>query len=334
MTQMTQRESLKSKPPRRIAVLLAFLAVYLLWGSTYLAIRYAIDTLPPFVMAGTRFLSAGTILYLWARWKGASKPKGIHWRSTLLIGAMLLLCGNGGVVWAEQVVPSGLTALLVAAVPLWMALLDWTWHGGGRPSGRLATGLFLGFLGVLVLVGPEQLAGGTPVNRIGALILMIASFSWAAGSLYSRQASLPSSSLLATAMEMLAGGILLLIAGGLTGQWSTIHWNAVSLRSALALGYLVVFGSLIGFSAYVWLLKVSTSARVSTYAYVNPVVAVFLGWAIGGEALNARTLLAASIIVAAVILITSHRVETEAEPKEEIVGSPANESSPEMEAPS
>lgn len=300
-------KTVASRRPRKFWVLLAFLAVYVLWGSTYLAIRFAIDTLPPFIMAGTRFVVAGVILYAWARWQGATKPTWIHWRSTLIIGGLLLMTGNGGVVWAEQVVPSGLTALLVAAVPLWMALLDWTWHGGGRPSGRLALGLLFGFAGVAILVGPEQWAGGGHVNRMGALVLMVASFSWATGSLYSRKAPLPASSLLATAMEMLAGGGLLLVLGGLTGQGAKVHLSAVSLRSALSLAYLIVFGSLIGFSAYIWLLKVTSSARVSTYAYVNPVVAVFLGWAVGGEAVNPRTLLAAAVIVAAVVLITSHR---------------------------
>jgi drug/metabolite transporter (DMT)-like permease len=294
---------LPAKPPRW-RVVTAFAAVYLIWGSTYLAIRIAIETMPPFLMAGVRFLIAGALLYAWIRWRGTPRPARSHWLAATLVGGLLLLGGNGGVVWAEQRVPSGLTALLIATVPLWMVLLNWLRPGGVKPSNGVISGLTLGFIGITLLVGPGELAGGNHVDSLGAAVLIFASLLWAAGSLYSRRAQLPTSPLLATAMEMLAGGALLLTAGLLAGEWTRFAPSALSLRSWLALSYLIVFGALIGFTAYIWLLRVSTPARASTYAYVNPVVAILLGWAFAGEPLTARTLLAAAIIVAAVVVIT------------------------------
>ncbi len=297
--------------PSRWRVAAAFAAIYLIWGSTYLAIRFAIETLPPFLMAGTRFLIAGAALYLWARGHGVPRPVGVHWKATAIVGGLLLLGGNGGVVWAEQRVASSLAALLVATVPLWMVLLDWIWHHNRRPNSGTAAGLALGFAGIVLLIGPGELAGGNGVDGVGASVLILSTLCWATGSIYSRRASLPPSPLLATAMEMLAGGTLLLIVGSASGEWMKVKLDAVSLRSALAFGYLIVFGSLVGFSAYVWLLRVSTPARVSTYAYVNPVVAVSLGWALAGEPITLRTLLAAAIIVTAVVAITTDRARQE-----------------------
>ena len=294
------------KPPRW-RVITAFTAVYLIWGSTYLAIRLAVETMPPFLMAGIRFLIAGTILYVWTRWRGVPKPTRSHWLAATIVGGLLLLGGNGGVVWAAQHVSSGLTALLIATVPLWMALLNWLRPGGAKPSNRIIAGLLLGFIGITLLIGPSKLAGGHQVDPLGAAVLIIASLSWAAGSLYSRRAQLPASPLLATGMEMLAGGALLLIAGLLFGEWTRFDLSAPSLRSWLALSYLIIFGALIGFTAYIWLLRVTTPALASTYAYVNPVVAIFLGWAFVGEPLTARTLLAAAIIIGAVVVITLRR---------------------------
>jgi drug/metabolite transporter (DMT)-like permease len=285
-------------------LLAAFAALYLVWGSTYLAIRYAIDTLPPFLMAGARFVVAGAILYLWARARGAGRPPAIHWRSAAIVGGFLLLGGNAGVVWAELRVPTGLAALLVATVPLWMVILDALRPGGRRPSGRVILGVGLGLAGVALLVGRGQFAGGGAVDPLGALALVLASLAWAIGSLYSKTAKLPTSPLLATGMEMLSGGALLLVAGTLTGEWATIDLAHVTLRSWLALGYLVTFGSLIGFTAYIYVLARTTPAMATTYAFVNPVVAVFLGWAFAGEPVSARTLIAAAVIVAAVVVIT------------------------------
>jgi drug/metabolite transporter (DMT)-like permease len=287
----------------------AFAAVYLIWGSTYLAIRLAIDSLPPFTMAGCRFLVAGTLLYGGMRLRHAAPPRRIHWRSATLVAALMLLGGNGAVTWAEQRVASGLTALLVATVPLWMAILETVWRGGARPTRRVALGLGLGFVGIALLIGPVNLSGGERIDPVGAAVLLVAALSWASGSLYSRQAHLPAVPLLGTAMEMLVGGGLLLLAGGLTGEWQRLNLGDVSLRSLLALGYLVVFGSLLGFTAYLWLLRNTTPARASTYAYVNPVVAVFLGWAFAAEPLTWQTLLAATIIVTAVVLINTGRAQ-------------------------
>jgi drug/metabolite transporter (DMT)-like permease len=299
----------------RLKIVVAFAAIYLVWGSTYLAIRLAIETLPPFLMAGVRFVIAGVILYGWTRWRGAPRPGRGHWAAAGIVGGLMLLGGNGGVVWAEQRVPSGLTSVLIATVPLWVALLEWL-RCGTRPSRPMAIGLAMGLAGIILLVGPTELAGSSRMDLLGAVVLILAALSWAAGSLYSRRASLPASPLLATAMEMLAGGLLLLLASLVTGQAADLDLSQVSLQSVLALGYLIVFGSLVAFTAYTWLLRVTSPARAATYAYVNPAVAVFLGWALGGEPLTVRTLLAAAIIVGAVVVITSYqpRPERQASP--------------------
>ncbi|HEX6132678.1 MAG TPA: drug/metabolite exporter YedA [Longimicrobiales bacterium] len=290
--------------PSRTKILAAFAAVYLIWGSTYLAIRYAIETLPPFLMAGTRFLAAGALLYAWSSVRAPRRPTRGEWSAALVIGALLLLGGNGAVVWAEQTVPSGVAALLVAITPCWMVLLDWVWHGSARPGARTILGLLLGFGGIVLLIGPSAIAGAGHVPVAGAAVLMLGSLSWATGSIYSKRAQSPPGGLLFTGMQMLCGGALLVVAGTVTGELTRLDPAAVSLRSLLALGYLLVFGSIIGYTAYVWLLRVSTPARVSTYAYVNPVVAVLLGWAIAGEALTPRMGVAAIVIIAGVALIT------------------------------
>lgn len=282
-------------------VIAAFAAVYLIWGSTYLAIRFAIDTIPPHLMASARFLVAGAILYAWARLRGASRPTWSNWRAATIVGGLLLLGGNGAVVWAETRVPSGVTALLVATVPIWMALIEGMRNGGRRPAGAVIAGLLLGLCGLALLLVPGNLAGR--VDLLGAGALILGSFSWAFGSLLSRTAKLPRSGFLAAAMEMIAGGVWLLLFGLATGQAGRVTIAALSLKSLLSLGYLILFGSLVGFTAYIWLLGATTASRVSTYAYVNPVVAVLLGWAFAGEAMTLRTALAAAIIVIAVALI-------------------------------
>ena len=287
----------------RSRVIAAFAAVYIIWGSTYLAIRFAIETLPPFLMAGSRFLVSGALLYAVARARGAERPERRNWTATAVIGALLLLGGNGGVVWAEQRVPSGLAALLVATVPVWMVTLEWL-RGGLRPTRGVVAGLMLGMAGLALLIGPGEFAGGRGVDTLGAIVLVAASLSWATGSIYSRSAPLPKSPILTTGMEMLAGGVLLTLLGLATGELGRLDVAAASTKSWLALLYLVLFGSLIGFTAYIWLLKVSTPAKASTYAYVNPVVAVLLGWLFANEPLSVRTLLAAAVIIAGVALIT------------------------------
>jgi drug/metabolite transporter (DMT)-like permease len=287
--------------PRQGKIVAAFAAVYLIWGSTYLAIRFAIETIPPHLMAAARFLVAGVILYAWARLRGASRPSFQNWRAAAVVGGLLLLGGNGAVVWAETRVPSGVTSLLVATVPIWMAILESLRNGGRRPAAAVITGLVLGLGGLALLLAPGRLAGR--VDALGAGALLLGSFSWAFGSLLSRTAKLPKSGFLAAAMEMIAGGAWLLLFGLATGQAGRLTLSALSAKSLVSLGYLIVFGSLVGFTAYIWLLGATTAARVSTYAYVNPVVAVLLGWAFAGEAMTLRTALAAGVIVAAVALI-------------------------------
>lgn len=287
----------------RRAILAALGAVYILWGSTYLAIRFAVETLPPFLMAGVRFTVAGAILYGWRRAVGFPRPTAKQWRAATVVGALMLLGGNGGVVWAEQWIESGTTALIVASVPFWMVLLDWLRPGGQRPRPRIWAGILIGFAGVLLLMGGP---GAAPEYTTAFIVLLLASIAWAAGSLYSRSAALPAP-LLATGMQMLTGGLLLLAAGAATGEVAGLDPATFSTRSLLALLYLIVFGALIGYSAYVWLLRVTEPALASTYAYVNPVVAVILGWLLADERMSAGILLAAAVIVGGVVLITTAR---------------------------
>lgn len=291
--------------PSRAALASAFGIVYVVWGSTYLAILFAIDTLPPFLMASARFLVAGALLYAWSRTiGGAAAPNREQWRATSTVGVLLLLGGNGLVVWSEQRIPSGMAALLVGTVPCFMVLVEWLRSNGQRPTRLVVAGLGLGLLGLFWLIGPDSVMGGGRADLLGAGALVLGSFSWAFGSIWSRQAPMPASPFLSTAMQMLAGGAVLLVVSLLRGEPWHFDSSAVTLRSWLGLAYLIVFGSLVAFSAYVWLLRVSTPARVSTYAYVNPVVAVLLGAAFAGEALTTRVVVAAIVIVCGVLLIT------------------------------
>lgn len=306
----------RSAPPL-MGVLAAFAAVYLIWGSTYLAIRVAVETLPPLLMAGVRFVTAGTLLFAWLRFWGATWPTAAHWRSAAVVGGLLLLGGNGLVVWAQQYVPSGPAALLVATVPIWMVLLHALGPRGVRPGLLEIGGLLLGLLGLVVLVYPAALGlSGQAVERIdpwGAAALVLASLSWSVGSLYSRHATLPQAPLVATAIEMICGGGMQIVAGLLLGEAWRFNPAGVTWQSLAAMGYLIVFGSWIGFSAYVWLLRVAPPARVATYAYVNPVVAVLLGWLILSEAMTTLKIAAMALIVTAVVLITMRRRRTPSE---------------------
>jgi drug/metabolite transporter (DMT)-like permease len=298
----------RSKVPRGL-ILAAFAAVYLIWGSTYLGIRFAVETLPPFLMGGARFLISGMILYTWLRTTGTPAPSKVNWRRAAIAGALLLGVGNGGVNWAEQKVPSGLTALIIAGTPVWFALFDWLRPGGTRPTRQTALGIIVGFAGVLMLVGSRSALRAGASDAAGVVALVCASIAWASGSLYTKYASRPESPLMTAAQQMLAGGAILLIAGLLMGEASVFAWSRVSVRSLAAFAYLTFVGSLVGFSAYAWLLKATTPARASTYAYVNPVIAVFLGWAIGGETLTGRMIVAAGVIVLGVVIITTRRTQ-------------------------
>jgi drug/metabolite transporter (DMT)-like permease len=292
--------------PSRLAVVIAFAAIYLVWGSTYIAIQFAVFTLPPFLMAGTRFTVAGALMYAYARYRGDGPPSLANWHSALIVGGLLLLGGNGAVSWAVQRIPSGLAALLVATSPLWMVLMAWA-AGGSRPTGRIVLGLVIGFAGLAVLVGPSDVFGDQPPNAFAAAAVLTGSLAWSLGSVIAGRLTLPESPYLATATEMIGGGVLLMLAGTVFGEWTRLDLTGVAWQSWAAYLYLIFIGSLVGFSAYVWLLRHVEVAKVSTYAYVNPVVAVLLGWLIAGEQVTGRILLAAAVIVTGVIFITSRR---------------------------
>ena len=293
-------------------VLLAFAAVYLIWGSTYLGIRIAIETLPPFLMAGLRFLIAGAVLYAGLRLSGVARPRSSTWRAALLVGSLMMFGGNGLVTWAQQSVPSAFAALLVGTMPLWMVVLDATVFRGPKPGPWVWAGLLLGIMGVGLLVGPSE--GG--VAPAGAALVVLAALSWSFGSLLSRKADLPSSPWLSASMQMIAGGGVLLVAATLTGEWTKLDLQAISARSVVAFAYLVVFGSIMAHSAYLYLLKNASASAVSTYAFVNPVIAMLLGW-ITGETIGTRALIGAGLIVGAVFLIhhTKRRPRPQRQPQ-------------------
>lgn len=288
----------------RSTLLAAFAAVYVIWGSTYLAIRFAVETIPPFLMAGARFVAAGGVLLAYARARGLVRVSRAELRGAAIVGLFLLLLGNGAVVWAEQSVPSGITALLVATVPVWMVVVDWLRPGGTRPRVGIFAGLALGLAGIVLLVGPGALAGHSEFSLVATGVLVLGSISWAVGSIYARHAPRPASAVTSNAVQMLAGGAALLVVGVLAREPARLAASQVTARSLWSLAYLATFGSLIGFTAYTHLLEVSTPARVSTYAYVNPIVAVFLGWALAREPVEARTIAAAAVALAGVAIIT------------------------------
>ena len=283
--------------------LVALLVVYLVWGSTYLAIRVAIETLPGFTMAGVRFLVAGALLFVWGRWRGGAAPTRAQWLRSAGIGALLLLGGNGGVVWAEYRISSGVAALLVAIEPVWVALLAPLLLGTARVSWRAAVGLVLGVGGVAALVLDAGGADPSRADPLGALAVVAATVSWALGSLWSVRADLPTARAVGFGAQMLCGGAALLAAGGLTGEWISIDPASFSSRSVAALLYLVAFGSIAAFSAYGFLLRTTAPLVASTYAFVNPLVAVLLGWLFAEEPVGARLAIAALLILGAVALI-------------------------------
>jgi len=294
---------------RKMLVLVAaFSAVYIFWGSTYLAIKYAIETMPPFIMAGSRFLVAGGMLLVISLFtKDFEMPTWRHWRTSLIVGTLLLLGGNGGVVFAEKYLSSSLAALLVATEPFWIVILSWVWLGNGRPSRRVVLGLVAGFIGVaLLVIGQDTDATGSSsfYQMLATASIIVATMCWAAGSIYGLRAPVPRSSLLTAGMQMLAGGAVLMVASVPKGEWTSFDVSQVSTTSWLGLGYLIVFGSLIGFTAYSWLLKNAQPSMVATYAYVNPVIAVFLGWGIAGESITGQILVGAAFVVISVILVT------------------------------
>jgi drug/metabolite transporter (DMT)-like permease len=292
--------------PKRISIILAFAGIYLIWGSTYLGILFAIKSIPPLLMAGARFLLAGIILYAGARMSGAPPSPRADWRTALIVGACLLLGGNGGVTLSEQYVPSGIAALLVATVPIYIALLSWLFGMSKRPSAITWAGLAGGFVGVGVLIGPAlrfSTTGESPHAWIGMTILLCSSLIWSAGSLYSRTAKNAASPFLAAAQQMLCGGTLLIMAGIATGELHNFNPRQITMQSFGAFVYLVLIGGIIGYVSYAWLLRYCEPAKVATYAYVNPIVAVLLGALFAGETLTLRTILGAGLIIGSVAVV-------------------------------
>lgn len=293
--------------PSRVKLLLAFAAIYFIWGSTYLAIEFSIETLPPYLMTGVRFFIAGGLLYLWARWRGAARPTFTHWRSATLIGGLMLFGGMGTVAFAQQWVDSGLAALIIAMVPVWMVLIEWIRPGGTAPGLRVFLGIVVSFVGLVLLIGPGDVFGTSNDNLIGGSMILLATFLWSIGSIFSRTVKLPDSAMLSTAMQMFTASILLMLMGVFQGEIAQINVEAISLKSVLAMLYLSVIGSVVAFTAYIWLLKVAPPARVATYAYVNPVIAVFLGWAFNNELITVPMMTGAALIVTAVAIIISQQ---------------------------
>src|SRR6266480_2481137 len=303
---------------KRTLVIIAFAALYVIWGSTYLGIRFAIETIPPFLMAGGRFVLAGLIMYVIAWSQGISKSSWANWRTSLIIGACLLLAGNGGVTISEEYIDSGLAALIVAIVPIYIVLLGWARGMAPRPSPIIWLALVGGFVGVGILFWPALRfsSNGGRNPAIGMSILLVSSFIWSAGSLYSRTAKHAASPFLTAAQQMLCGGLLLLLAGIVTGEVRRFHPGSVSILSLASFIYLVIIGAVIGYTAYIWLLRHCEPAKVATYAYVNPIVAVLLGAAFAGETLTMRTLIAAAVIIGSVALvITAQQIRARPEPQ-------------------
>ncbi len=305
----------------RTRIATALVIVYVVWGSTYLAIAVADRTLPPLLMLAARFALAGGLLYGWSLWRGdvaAARPGRREWTAAAVVGALLLFVDTGGVAWAEQRVASGLTALLIGSVPLFTALLDRTFFGVRLSLGAV-TGIATGLLGVVLLVGPS-----THIDPVGAAVILVAALSWAVGSAYARVAPLPRAPFLSAGMQMLCAGVVLAVAGAALGEAGRVHPEAISPGSLAAFGFLVVFGSIVAFTAYGWLLRSGApSVLVSTYAYVNPAVAVVLGWAFAGEAVAGREIAAGAVILASVAMLVLARAphrHADVEPLPETVG--------------
>jgi drug/metabolite transporter (DMT)-like permease len=291
--------------PSRTQRVLGFGAIYLIWGSTYLGIRYAVETIPPFLMMGIRHFTAGILVFAWARSRGAPVPQFKQWWWALIAGALLFLGGHGVLAWAEQKVPSGLAALLCATLPLWTVLLARVDATERKLGIKAWAGILLGFGGVALLIGPAAL--NQQLSWLAAAGVLSSALLWAVGTSYTRQVKLPSSKILSAAMQMICGGALLLLAGLVSGEAARIHIQDLTIRSVFSLAYLIVFGSIVAFTVYTWLVSVSAPSMLSTYAYVNPVIAVLLGWALAHEALGLRMIVATVVIVAGVVLVSTRR---------------------------
>ena len=288
--------------PSGLKVILGFLCIYVIWGSTYLAIRFGVETIPPFLLAGARFFVGGLLFFLWAKMRGVPNPKPAHWLPAIIIGALLAAGGNGLVSWAEKSVPSGIAALLVAMVPLFIVLIDWLRPNGTHPNWIVMSGVVLGFGGVAFLINPTSIGGLTEIDTFGSTLIIFACLFWALGSVYSRYSPQPVSQIQFAGMQMLGGGAIALLIGIFGGELNALNLSAVTPLSFWSWVYLTTIGSF-AFGVYIWLLKASTPARVATYAYVNPVIAMFLGAILANETLTSWTLLCSAVIIAAVIII-------------------------------
>ncbi len=312
---------------KRTLVIVAFAALYVIWGSTYLGIRFAIETIPPFLMAGARFVLAGLIMYAIAWSQGIGKSSWANWRTSLIIGACLLLAGNGGVTISEKYIDSGLAALIVAIVPIYIVLLGWATGMAPKPTPIMWLALVGGFVGVGILFGPALHFSSNEARHpaIGISILLVSSFIWSVGSLYSRSAKHAASPFLTAAQQMLCGGMLLLFVGIVTGELRRLHPSFISISSLLSFIYLVIIGAVVGYTAYIWLLRHCEPAKVATYAYVNPIVAVLLGTLFAGETVTMRTLIAGALIIGSVALvITAQQLRARVEPPISVALEPAD----------
>jgi drug/metabolite transporter (DMT)-like permease len=286
-------------------IVLAFAIIYLVWGSTFLAIRVGVREIPPFLMAAFRFLAAGSALFVWARSRGVAAPTRREWVAAFLLASLIFVLDYGSLFWAEQRVPSGIAAVILATIPAFMALSEILVLRTRRFTVRLAVALLIGLLGVAALMNNSPSLGGAPVDRAGAIALLIAALSWSVASACTRKVPLPASKPMSSAAQMFAGGILLFLLAAATGELQGFRFQAVSFAAWFSLFYLIVPGSIVGFTAYLWLLHHESPTKVGTYAYVNPVVAVILGSLLGGESIGVRTVVATALILISVIAIAT-----------------------------
>ena len=289
--------------PKYTTLILAFIAVYFVWGSTYLAIRIAIETMPPLMMLGFRFGVAGILMVAWLSFRKVQWPTLIQWRNATIAGGLMLFLGTGTVAVALQYVPSGVAALVITTVPLWMVMLNWLWKKGPRPTALFFVGFAMGLAGVFLLIDPRAFLGTTQEGIIAVIAITGGSITWAVGSLYGRDADTPADPFMSTAIQMTMGGAVLCIGGLLLGERLAFTSEMLTMRSLSAWLYLLVFGSFIAFSAYIWLMRNTSPAKVSTYAYVNPVIAVYLGWAFANEPITPQILIASLLLVSAVVIV-------------------------------
>lgn len=288
---------------QKFLLLFAFASVYIIWGSTYLAVRFAVLSITPFLLSFFRFLTAGVILMIIARLSKSENPTKEEFKNAGIIGVLLLVVGNAGVIWAAQFTPSNITALIITIEPVWVVLLLWLKSKNNKPSLSSWIGIILGLLGIITLIGPSNFNQLQGLNPIGVIAILLSSVSWAVGSIYSLQLKMPKSALVSTSIQMLVASVFMLLLASIFGEWSTFNPSNITLSSIYAFMYLVVFGSIIGFTSYAYLIKHTSPTAASTHAYVNPVIAVLLGFWIGKELITNDTIIAAFLLISAVVII-------------------------------